>query len=98
MWAPVRANVSVRVRAQTGDTACLGARAAETDNAVLNLKKRKEKKIPFLERKVKAGRERRSRGGVMAGSFTSSRDWGNPRRRGFALAPRWEGAIHSGSD
>lgn len=59
MWAPVRANVSVRVRAQTGDTACLGARAAETDNAVLNLKKRKEKKIPFLERKLQSkGRAR----------------------------------------
>lgn len=62
--------------------------------------KLKEKKIHSWKGscKVEAGRQLRSRGRVMAGSFSASRDWGNPRRLGFALAPRWGGAIHSGSD
>lgn len=77
----VSVSVSVRVRARARDTVCLGARAADTDHAVLNL----QRKSRSWERgcKVEAGRQLRSRGRVMAGRCSASRDWGTPRGPGL---------------
>lgn len=88
-----------RVYESVSVSACASRRPgpADTDHAEL---KKERKKIPFLGGRLQSGggRQRRSRGRVMACRFWAPGDGGNPRRRGFALAPSSGGALHSGGD
>lgn len=98
MRARVCATVSVPVRAQAPRQCVSPVRAANTDHAALRKKKERERQLHLGEGgcKVAAGRQWWSWGRVMAGRFSASRNQGNTRGRGFALAPRLGGVVHSG--